>query len=579
MASHCPAAPLARPGSPYPVPPPLEMLTWHAEAEAGTVFGIGITLDSAEGGRAPHVVKRVTQALDAHGAPIAHKIAVGDRLLTVDGVDCRSREISGVIDLMTGACDSTVMLEFARGSSAQRYTQTLKRHVQLRSCPVSRGWMQLRPDEHWKGSLLADSAIIDALEGIRQELTSPEGVAIDMLKLKGTNTHTGLEFDSQHPRTVSSIIPASPATGLLQPGDEIVSVDGEDATDSNVQQLLRGVNVVGSTATLRLRRGPDLFTHEITRTSASGMFSCKKLDAGLQKLRRELWLLESHTLQGEGFLDLTRTCIASAVAVSEMHSALEAERVQSETQLAGELYMLCCRLVHLVNEAESKLHRNEIETLHQRIRFLEQGLEASDEVLSASQAREHELGAEVARLNDRLGRMLPVGIHEQIADENKRLHTQLTSLAKLRTEPSKALIDFADEKLKAEISRLQSTIEGMCPKARVAELEDELTQRFAQVKGLLKAKEGLVTAHEYKTVCANNSTLQKQLETLREQMEEMTSKALWEQAVQDLGSERAEVERLNAMIMSMVPREHLNVCESALQNVMNENEQLREEHW
>jgi C-terminal processing protease CtpA/Prc len=198
------------------------------------VYGVGLKLDA----NIPHRVENVDSLVGIDGFSVGQSVGIGDHLLSVDGVDCATKEMSFVGELIKGPSDSLATLEFLSPDTG-RYHVVVKRHVPAATQSHRRGWMEVR--EQFRGkSLLADDSIVDALEGIRSSLTAERGGPIDAFKLNHTHVHTGIEFSTADPRRVANIVQGSPAwsdKGIIS-GDEVLNVDGIDTNDSNIQVLV-----------------------------------------------------------------------------------------------------------------------------------------------------------------------------------------------------------------------------------------------------------------------------------------------------------------------------------------------------
>lgn len=207
-------------------------MDWREVTSFDGVYGVGLKLDAS----IPHRVDNVDSLVGSDGFSVEKSIGIGDHLLSVDGIECATKEMVFVGELIKGPRDSLAALEFL-SPDVGRYHVVVKRHVPVATQSHRRGWMEVREEFRGKNKLLADGAIVDALEGIRQSLTADNGCPIDVFRLNDMNTHTGIEFSaSESYRRVANVVQGSPAwsVGIIA-GDKILNVDGTDTNDSNIE--------------------------------------------------------------------------------------------------------------------------------------------------------------------------------------------------------------------------------------------------------------------------------------------------------------------------------------------------------
>lgn len=230
---------------------------------------------------------------------------------------------------------------------------------------------------------------------------------------------------------------------------------------------------------------------------------------------------------------------------------LEAARAKTESEMADVHHAHQCRIIELVNKAESKLHYNEIEELRVSLADLQKQLAVATNELQISTSREHELEDEVGKLNARLENKVPITIHEGVIDENEQLRKLLEDLL-LNTnhlvDPN--LLGSANDKiknLKKEVQRLHNDARNMCHKLLLAEFNDEIQRLKHEINRLRKALEGMMPLDEYQAICDERNDLQTQALRLRLQLdsENKVPRANLDAATQEAEDLRAEVVRLN----------------------------------
>lgn len=164
--------------------------------------------------------------------------------------------------LIFGEKNTTITLTFRRKEDDSSYKVVANRHVPIKTWDVTMKWAELRSELAGR-DLSAEPSIVETLENIRTSLHDRSGTPIDILKDDihepcSVGLHLAMETASSilRPKQIDSITPGGPAFmgGDLMVGDEILSVDGETATESNVLKLLQGSNVIGSKCFISVKR-------------------------------------------------------------------------------------------------------------------------------------------------------------------------------------------------------------------------------------------------------------------------------------------------------------------------------------
>lgn len=491
--------------------------------------------------------------------------------MAVDGVGCESHGPAVVGNLLVGPRDSLVNLDFVSAHDGHRYKLAARRNVPIRVWETRRGWMELR-DEFKGASLHADSAIVDCLEGIRQQLTAPDGTAVDMLRPTNASVHTGIEFAAAEPRRVSHVVPGTPASlaGIL-PGDEVTAVDGVDATDANVQQLMmHNLHAIGSSSAITAKRGTQVVQWEIPLTSEAAVFRCRQIDAGFQYLFHAL-------TAGAPSAD----CLSLARALAEDVIKLECERAGTERVLAEAQHGQHSRIIELVNAAERKLHCSDVDALRKQVEGLRKQLVSSTDDWQVSLDREKDLEDEVCTLRDRLEHTVPNAFHMQCVDENALLRQQLHDL-RLSTQnlldPNLPRVaEDESSRLKLEVQRLHQDMKQMCEKSALENALHRTEQLTSENDRLRTVMEKMVFSSEHKVVRDENADLKTELQRLHAQLQELAPRGHLEHAQQELEAERAVGARLRKLLQEGVSKQDLEQTASLLANAIADRDKCKED--
>eukprot|EP00961_Rhodomonas_salina_P169230 2280375-Rhodomonas_salina.2 len=294
------------------------VLVRKSQRHVGGVYGIGLK------------VQRVSGLKDEDGLAINRKVRIGDVLDAVEGrrikqvlsrsflplstcpgapnLDNLIRHVclqggwNAIEELIFGPLDSTVALTFAPQDRSARYTVNVKRHVPIRVWDEQHNWLELR--EELKGQdLLAESDIVEELEGVRFSVTDKTGKTLDLLKdNKHHNCCLGLVLAAEmndtgmEPQQIYAIIPGSPAwmSGNLQSGDYVEAVDGVKADANNIMKLVEGSDIIGSTCSLTLSRDQKTFHVELYRSLVSTVENVETVFNLLEQIDRQIEEEEPH---------------------------------------------------------------------------------------------------------------------------------------------------------------------------------------------------------------------------------------------------------------------------------------------
>ena len=554
------------PGRRYPTPElqPGDALCWKEHVDSGGVYGIGLQLGSTP----PYKVKRIVNILDAEGKSANHRVFVGHFLASIDGVECTQNGLAAVGDLILGELNSTMKLEFTPSDGGGRYNLVALRHVPIRTWETRRGWCEVKPDLKGK-SLLADNTIVKALEGIRQHLTASDGRPVDMLRPPNTPLGMGIEFNATEPCRISAVVRGSPAglAGSLVCGDEVVSIDGTDVSDTNIQQLLRGNDVFGSSTTIRVKRGSQVVSSKVFRASEATISACKKIDTGFQELYSTL---KAGNAPAE--------CLKISQGLAENVFKLESERLTAEADLARQLHSQQSHIIDLVNEAARKLHPSNEDDLRENVSSFAFQLDAAKDELQIALQRTGDLESDLHKHEIRSKNTVSCAVHEKALSDCDLLRKQLDDLlsaTKLLVDPN-LLISAHDEidTLKSQIHHLKKQAEQMCKKHLLEDAHADIAQLKNDKSRIQKLLEGLISSSEYTRLSEDNNQVKAQLEQLQAHVQALVPRVDLEHAQQEREQSLVDAEKLKVQLQSMVPQKDLEQAQQHLSKSEASREQL-----